>query len=166
MEVDVDLADLPALLPISASDNRPKKEAVLDPIHTGIYITFIISACALFSKAWIEVSGSGPRDVAKHLRDQQMVGNSRGQSYNNLLIYSHQVMAGHREGSMYKELKHIIPTAAAFGGAVLGVLSVAAAQVSSWLSPLSTAVSHPPVGVVFSNYFQRLGNWYARIHGY
>ena len=36
------------------------------------------------------------------------------------------VMAGHREGSMYKELKKVIPTAAAFGGAVLGLLSVAA----------------------------------------
>jgi protein transport protein SEC61 subunit alpha len=35
-------------------------------------------------------------------------------------------MSGHREGSMYKELKHVIPTAAAFGGAILGLLSVAA----------------------------------------
>lgn len=35
-------------------------------------------------------------------------------------------MAGHREGSMYKELKRVIPTAAAFGGAMLGLLSVAA----------------------------------------
>jgi len=35
-------------------------------------------------------------------------------------------MAGHREGSMYKELKRVIPTAAAFGGAILGLLSVAA----------------------------------------
>jgi protein transport protein SEC61 subunit alpha len=35
-------------------------------------------------------------------------------------------MAGHREGSMYKELKRIIPTAAAFGGAILGLLSVTA----------------------------------------
>ncbi|KAF8156351.1 SecY subunit domain-containing protein [Pholiota molesta] len=84
------------------------KEAILDPIHTAVYITFMLSACALFSKTWIEVSGSGPRDVAKQLKDQQMV------------------MAGHREGSMYKELKRIIPTAAAFGGAILGLLSVAA----------------------------------------
>lgn len=84
------------------------KEAILDPIHTAIYITFMLSACALFSKTWIEVSGSGPRDVAKQLKDQQMV------------------MAGHREGSMYKELKRVIPTAAAFGGAILGLLSVAA----------------------------------------
>jgi protein transport protein SEC61 subunit alpha len=49
------------------------KEAILDPIHTALYITFMLSACALFSKTWIEVSGSGPRDVAKQLKDQQMV---------------------------------------------------------------------------------------------
>ncbi|KAI9457540.1 SecY subunit domain-containing protein [Boletus coccyginus] len=80
----------------------------LDPIHTALYVTFVVSACALFSKTWIEVSGSGPRDIAKQLKDQQMV------------------MAGHREGSMYKELKRVIPTAAAFGGAILGLLSVTA----------------------------------------
>ena len=49
------------------------KEAILDPIHTAIYITFMLSACALFSKTWIEVSGSGPREIAKQLKDQQMV---------------------------------------------------------------------------------------------
>ncbi|KZW03201.1 putative endoplasmic reticulum insertion protein SEC61 [Exidia glandulosa HHB12029] len=84
------------------------KAAIFDPIHTAVYILFIISACALFSKTWIEVSGSGPRDVARQLKEQQMV------------------MAGHREASMYKELKRVIPTAAAFGGAVLGLLSVTA----------------------------------------
>ena len=73
-----------------------------------MYITFMVTACALFSKTWIEVSGSGPREVAKQLKDQQMV------------------MAGHREQSMYKELKRVIPTAAAFGGAILGLLSVTA----------------------------------------
>jgi len=35
-------------------------------------------------------------------------------------------MAGHREASMYKELKWVIPTAAAFGSAILWLLSVAA----------------------------------------
>jgi protein transport protein SEC61 subunit alpha len=48
-------------------------EAVLDPIHTAVYIAFMLTACALFSKTWIEVSGSGPREVAKQLKDQQMV---------------------------------------------------------------------------------------------
>jgi protein transport protein SEC61 subunit alpha len=65
-----------------------------------------LSACCLFSKTRIEASGSGPHDVAKKLNDQQMV------------------MAGHREGSMYKELKRVIPTVAAFGSAILGFFSL------------------------------------------
>lgn len=81
-------------------------EVVSDPIHTAIYIIFMLTTCAVFSKTWIEISGSGPRDVAKQLKDQQMV------------------IAGHREASMYKELKRVIPTAAIFGGAVIGLLSV------------------------------------------
>ncbi|KAM0752720.1 SecY protein [Meredithblackwellia eburnea MCA 4105] len=82
------------------------KEVFTDPIHTAIYIVFMLTACALFSKTWIEVSGSGPRDVAKQLKDQQLV------------------IAGHRDASMYKELKRVIPTAAVFGGAVIGLLCV------------------------------------------
>lgn len=35
-------------------------------------------------------------------------------------------LAGHRDPSIYKELKRVIPTAAAFGGATLGLLSVVA----------------------------------------
>lgn len=44
------------------------KGALLDPLHTAIYIVFIMTACAIFSKTWIEVSGSAPRDVAKQLK--------------------------------------------------------------------------------------------------
>ena len=80
--------------------------ALLDPIHTAIYVTFMLTACALFSKTWIEVSGASPREVAKQLKEQSMT------------------IAGHREQSMYKELKRVIPTAAAFGGACIGALSV------------------------------------------
>ncbi|KAH8115837.1 hypothetical protein DFH11DRAFT_1701825, partial [Phellopilus nigrolimitatus] len=60
------------------------------------------------SKTWIEASGSGLCDVAKQLKDQQMV------------------MASHREGPVYKELKRVISTAAVFGGAILGLLSIGA----------------------------------------
>jgi protein transport protein SEC61 subunit alpha len=107
------LEDSPQLHAISGiayfmSPPHTFKEVVGDPIHTIVYIAFTLTACALFSKTWIEVSGSGPREVAKQLKDNQMV------------------MAGHREGSMYKELKRVIPTAAAFGGATIGALSVAA----------------------------------------
>ena len=43
-----------------------------NPIHALFYIAFMLSACALFSKTWIEVSGSSAHDVAKQLRDSQM----------------------------------------------------------------------------------------------
>jgi protein transport protein SEC61 subunit alpha len=83
-------------------------DALLDPIHTLMYVTFMLTACALFSKTWIEVSNSSPRDVAQQLKNQGLT------------------MAGHRETSTYKELKRVIPTAAAFGGATIGALSVLA----------------------------------------
>ncbi|CAH6718574.1 protein transport protein Sec61p subunit alpha [[Candida] jaroonii] len=81
-------------------------EAALDPIKTVIYITFVLGSCAIFSTTWIEISGSSPRDVAKQFKEQGLV------------------IAGHRDTSAYKELKKIIPTAAAFGGACIGALSV------------------------------------------
>ncbi|KAI6200724.1 Protein transport protein Sec61 subunit alpha [Aphelenchoides besseyi] len=69
-----------------------------DPIHCIAYIVFMLSSCAFFAKTWVDVSGSSAKDVAKQLREQQMM------------------MQGHRETSMIKELNRYIPTAAAFGG--------------------------------------------------
>ena len=43
-----------------------------NPLHALFYIAFMLGACALFSKTWIEVSGSSANDVAKQLREQQM----------------------------------------------------------------------------------------------
>ena len=48
-------------------------EIIYDPFHAVFYLIFILTACALFSKTWIEVSGASARDVAKQLRDNQMV---------------------------------------------------------------------------------------------
>jgi protein transport protein SEC61 subunit alpha len=83
-------------------------EIIYDPFHAVFYLTFILTACALFSKTWIEVSGSSARDVAKQLRDNQMV------------------MKGHRDSSLIHVLNRYIPTAAAFGGMCIGALSVIA----------------------------------------
>jgi len=96
--------------------------ALLDPIHTAIYVTFMLTACAMFSKTWIEVSGASPREVAKQLKEQSMT------------------IAGHREQSMYKELKRVIPTAAAFGGACIGGLSV----ISDLIGALGSGYTVPP----------------------
>lgn len=81
-------------------------EIAADPIHAIIYLVFILTTCALFSKTWIEVSGSSSRDVAKQLQSQQMT------------------IPGHRPQDIKKTLDRYIPTAAAFGGLCIGALSV------------------------------------------
>merc|ERR1712232_321089 len=79
-----------------------------DPVHALFYVAFVLVSCALFSKTWIEVSGSSARDVAKQLRDQQMI------------------FKGHRESSLLHTLEMYIPTAAAFGGMCIGMLTIVA----------------------------------------
>merc|ERR1739838_557570 len=71
-------------------------------------VAFVLVSCALFYKTWIEVSGSSSRDVAKQLRDQQMT------------------FKGHRDDSLLKTLDKYIPTAAAFGGMCIGMLTIVA----------------------------------------
>jgi protein transport protein SEC61 subunit alpha len=83
-------------------------EIARDPIHAFLYFVFILGTCAFFSKTWIEVSGSSPRDVAKQLRDQQLI------------------LKGHRNNSIVHELNRYIPAAAAFGGMCIGALTVLA----------------------------------------
>lgn len=90
------------------SPPRSLSEVASNPLHALFYLVFMLSACALFSKTWIEVSGASARDVAKQLADQGLT------------------MPGHREGALRKELNRYIPTAAAFGGVCIGALTVGA----------------------------------------
>jgi protein transport protein SEC61 subunit alpha len=83
-------------------------ELVRDPIHSLLYFVFILASCALFSRTWIEISGSAPRDVARQLKDQELV------------------LKGNRKSSLVQELNRYIPTAAAFGGMCIGLLSIIA----------------------------------------
>jgi len=83
-------------------------EIIYDPFHAVFYLVFILTSCAVFSKTWIEVSGASARDVAKQLRDSQMV------------------MKGHRDTALVHVLNRYIPTAAAFGGMCIGALTVIA----------------------------------------
>lgn len=83
-------------------------EILYDPVHAIFYLIFILTACAVFSKTWIEVSGSSPKDVAKQLREQDMV------------------IKGYRDKSVITVLNRYIPIAAAFGGMCIGGLTVIA----------------------------------------
>ena len=88
------------------SPPRDLFEVAKDPFHALFYMVFVLSACAIFSKIWIDVSGSSARDVAKQLMEQDMI------------------IEGMREESMVRHLNRYIPTAAAFGGMCIGALSV------------------------------------------
>ena len=90
------------------SPPREFTEIYSDPFHTIFYIAFVLSTCALFSKTWIEVSGSSPKDVLKQLKDQDMM------------------LPGHRESSLLAQLKKYIPVAATFGGMCIGSLTIMA----------------------------------------
>lgn len=83
-------------------------ELFTDPVHCVFYIVFMLATCGLFSKTWIEVSGSGVNDVAKQLKERN-------------LTYK-----GFTEQGTKKQLRRLIPVAAAFGGMCIGALSIVA----------------------------------------
>jgi len=85
--------------------NSPNGGLLDDPLRALVYIAFVLSSCALFSKFWVELSGSSVRDVQKQFGDQ------------DLLIQNHE-----RDTS--KVLGRYIPIAATFGGLCIGALSV------------------------------------------
>ena len=77
------------------------------------------------------------------------------------------MMSGHREGSMYEELKRVIPIAAAFGGAILGFLLISLERLEVGWMGISMAITityscksqHRPPFYLFSNdLWNRLGN--------
>jgi len=79
-----------------------------DPLHAFCYTLFVLISCAVFSKYWIEVSGSSSCDVAKMLRDRQIM------------------FKGYRGSSLVHVLNLYVPIAAAFGGMCIGMLTIVA----------------------------------------
>jgi len=79
-----------------------------DPFHALFYLMFTLTACAVFGRTWTEVSGTSVRDVARQMRDNQVV------------------MKGHRDTATAKILSRYIPIAAALGGICIGLLTVLA----------------------------------------
>ena len=90
------------------SPPRELLDIIRDPFHTFFYFIFVLGSCALFSKIWIDVSGSSAKDVTKQLLEQDMM------------------IEGLREDSMVRHLNRYIPIAAAFGGMCIGALSIVA----------------------------------------
>jgi protein transport protein SEC61 subunit alpha len=90
------------------SKPRNLGDMLVDPVRALCYVVFMLVSCAIMSYLYIEVSGKSARDVAKQLRDQELT------------------IKGHRDTSLVKELNRYIPVAAAFGGVLVGLLTVVA----------------------------------------
>jgi protein transport protein SEC61 subunit alpha len=81
-------------------------QALWDPIKTLVFAVILTVSSAVFAKTWADISGSSPRDIAKLFKDQGIV------------------IVGHRDVSVVKELKRVIPVAASVGGAVIAAVSI------------------------------------------
>lgn len=114
------------------SPPRGLGEILGDPIHTIVYIVFMLGTCALFSKTWIEVSGQGVKDVANQIQEQGMS------------------LPGHRQDGLKRHLKKYIPIAASFGGLCIGALSVSADFLGAIGSGTGILLA---VGLIY-NYFE------------
>lgn len=90
------------------SPPRTPLQVTQDPVYAVVYTIFMIGSCALYSRIWINLINISAVDVAKELKDKNMV------------------MRGHGEQTMLIELNRYIPTAAVLGGVCIGALSVLA----------------------------------------
>lgn len=90
------------------SPPRTPLQVTQDPVYAVVYTIFMIGSCALYSRIWINLINISAVDVAKELKDKNMV------------------MRGHGEQTMLIELNRYIPTAAVLGGLCIGALSVLA----------------------------------------
>ncbi|CCW63517.1 unnamed protein product [Phytomonas sp. EM1] len=85
-------------------------DLMFDPMRMIFYIVFVLGSCAIFSRLWITISHTAPRDVAKQLAAQ-----------GRWLVQTRE-----SEEDMARLLDKYIPVAAGFGGLCVGVLTLSA----------------------------------------
>ncbi|EPY52864.1 translocon subunit Sec61 [Schizosaccharomyces cryophilus OY26] len=88
-------------------------ETITCPIHTIVYAVFLYSTSVYLSLAWMNATGSGPRDILAFFKENQLI------------------IAGFREVSMLKELEKIVPSAARISALVMSSLSLLAGITAS-----------------------------------
>jgi len=81
-------------------------EIFRDPIHFVVYVLYVLISCSVLGVLWLEMSGSSPKDVVKTLRQQSMT------------------VVGYRQDTMITAFNRYIPTAAGFGGFMVGALTI------------------------------------------
>jgi preprotein translocase SecY subunit len=78
-----------------------------DPIHSVIYLVYLVGMAVLFAKLWVEIGGLNPKAVAKNLMDADV-----------------QVPGFRRTGlSIEQMLNRYIPTLTIIGGILIGLIA-------------------------------------------
>ncbi|EER18604.1 protein transport protein Sec61 subunit alpha, putative [Perkinsus marinus ATCC 50983] len=77
-----------------------------DPINLIIFVSSVPISCGIASRMWLNVSGTGARDIARQLKDQQMT------------------MRGYRDSTVISVLDKYITPCAVVGGVVVGAIAV------------------------------------------
>ncbi|HXW36868.1 MAG TPA: preprotein translocase subunit SecY [Nitrososphaerales archaeon] len=82
-------------------------ETVADPVHSVIFILFLVGMSVLFARLWVEIGGLNPKAVAKNLMDADV-----------------QVPGFRRSGlSIEQVLNRYIPALTIIGGILIGLIA-------------------------------------------
>ena len=82
-------------------------QTIQDPVHSAIYLVYLIGMAVVFAKLWVEIGGLNPKQVAKNLMDANV-----------------QVPGFRRTGlSIEQVLNRYIPTLTIIGGILIGLIA-------------------------------------------
>jgi preprotein translocase subunit SecY/protein transport protein SEC61 subunit alpha len=82
-------------------------QTIADPVHSVIYLVYLVGMAVLFAKLWVEIGGLNPKAVAKNLMDADV-----------------QVPGFRRTGlSIEQMLNRYIPTLTIIGGVLIGLIA-------------------------------------------
>jgi protein transport protein SEC61 subunit alpha len=111
-------------------------QTVGDPIHSAIYLLYLVGMAVIFARLWVEIGGLNPRAVAKNLMDADV-----------------QVPGFRRTGlSIEQMLNRYIPTLTIIGGILIGLI----AGVSDLFGVFGTGIGILLMVDIILQYYQML----------
>ena len=112
------------------------QQTLADPVHSMIYLFYLVGMAVLFARLWVEIGGLNPRAVAKNLMDADV-----------------QVPGFRRSGlSIEQMLNRYIPTLTIIGGILIGLI----AGVSDLFGVFGTGIGILLMVDIILQYYQML----------
>ncbi|MDG7010591.1 MAG: preprotein translocase subunit SecY [Nitrososphaerota archaeon] len=112
------------------------QQTLADPVHSVIYLLYLVGMAVVFARLWVEIGGLNPRAVAKNLMDADV-----------------QVPGFRRSGlSIEQMLNRYIPTLTIIGGILIGLI----AGVSDLFGVFGTGIGILLMVDIILQYYQML----------